>query len=317
MFQNILNSVTSSLAGTIGTGASNNEDEDRVTSSSTFPPPNLACHLVGYAKTQDYHEFQINCTFGWRKWTVHRRYNQFHQFHSNHVDALLSHPVNVKSAVYMQSTEVPMLPPKKICGNREEEFVENRKSNLEAYLGQVMSNSILCQSKPFREFVTDADRARTQRLYNEHIPLLQAGARFKKIGAVFERNIRMRLTNDCCALEYWTPVDNHHGKGDDVRLLRIHTITNVSPTNQGLIITAEREGELDTSMNSKSKFIRTAWLNALQELMELMHLARLDDNALREIEREEKATLLRDVSNNRQKQKRAMKRKSLADKYKR
>ena len=149
MFQNILNSVTSSLASTIGTGGGpNNEDEDRVTSSSTFPPPNLACQLVGYDKTQDYHEFQINCSFGWRKWTVHRRYNQFHQFHSTHVDALLSHPVNLKSAVYVQSAEVPpVLPPKKICGNREEEFVGNRKINLEAYLRQVMSNSIKISSK--------------------------------------------------------------------------------------------------------------------------------------------------------------------------
>ena len=126
----------------------------------------------------------------------------------------------------------------------------------------------------------------------------------------------MRLTDDCSELEYWTPISGNYGKGEDVKTLRTHTITNVSPTNEGLIITAERECELDTSQNGKSKFVRTAWLNGLSELIELLHLVRHDDTTLRKQMEQNRASTFRDTTNNRQKQQRAMKRKSIADKYK-
>ena len=314
MFQFISDSVT-----TITNAVNKTTYEDEITTqSSSFPPPNLTAQLVSFTKSSDddFHLYKITVQFGYRKWTVFKRYKQFFELHTHHIAPLQTQPIDVKSALHSQHTTMILLPPKKICGNRAEQFVVNRTEQLTQYLKQCMANALLRQSRVLREFLTDGgDTERLARLYNEYVPLLHAGARFKKIGAVFTRDIRMRLTDDCCALEYWTPIDGLFGKGDDVRLLRIHTITNVSPTNDGLIITAERECELDTSANSKSKFVRTAWLNGLTELISLMHLVRGDANDLREKEKARKASTFRDMTNNRQKQKRADKRQGLADKY--
>tara|TARA_B100000795_G_scaffold224155_1_gene179523 strand:+ start:645 stop:1568 length:924 start_codon:yes stop_codon:yes gene_type:complete len=298
-------------ANTITTAISSDiEDPDEVTTaSSLYPPPNLTAKLTKVSPLkEDYHEYIIEVQFGHRQWTVKRRYNQFLVLHNTHQFTICT----FDNTHQCQNTEIPEMPPKKMCGHREEPFVHSRKEHLANYLQQIMSNPTLRRGLPLREFLSDADPERIARLRNEYLPLLQAGARFKKIGTVFTRDIRMKLTTDGCALEY---CDAH--KGDDVKMLRIHTITNVSPTNDGLIITAERECELDTSMNSKSRFVRTAWINALMELMELMHLVRPDDSDKRETDRNRRAAALRDSTNNRQKAERREKRRSIANKYSR
>ena len=278
-----------------------------------FPAPNLIARLVSVTRDpeEDFHTYEIEVSFGLRKWTVSRRYKEFHEFNKL-----------IQSVYMVQSNPLPELPPKKMCGNKEQPFVHSRKKQLSQYLTQVMSNTDLRSAVFTREFLTAATRDRMTRLYNEYVPLLKAGATFKKIGSVFTRDIRMRLTDDCMCLEYWTPISGNYGKGEDVKRLRTHTITNVSPTNEGLIITAERECELDTSQNGKSKFVRTAWLNGLSELMGLLHLIRSDDTTINRQKQHAASALkahaaatLRDTTNNRQKQQRAMKRKSIADKY--
>lgn len=313
MFQFIADSVSTLTSAVV-------DDNDVMSRSSNIPPPNLQAKLVSFTKSanQEYHEFEIEVSFGYNTWSIRRRYKQFHELHVNHITAILTNPVNIKAAVYMQNATIPELPPKKMCGNREEVFVSNRKVHLENYLNEVLKNVILKRSRPFREFLTDANRERINRFYNVHVPLLHGGARFKKIGAVFQRVIRFRLTDDNMALEYWTPVDGLYGKGDDVRTLRIHTIRNVSPTNDGtmgIMIIAERECVLDCGTTRGSKTLRDNWLFALKELVSLMHLIRPDDDEIRQQKRDKKANTFRDTTNNRLKQKRAMKRKSIADKY--
>ena len=300
-----------------------------ILTSNTFPPANLTANLVSAETKTDkksgteYHVYVINVKFGHRSWCVERRYKVFHHFHSLHVGTLRdAPPVDVQSALYQQRTgtgsnvsSYPELPPKKICGNREDDFVAQRLEHLTHYCQGVMRNPNLRRARSTREFLTAAEPERMARLYNEYIPLLVGGGRFKKIGAVFTRDIRFRLLEDATAFEYWTPVDGLHGKGEDVKQLRVHTISNVSPTDNGLIITAERECELDMSLHSRSKFVRTAWLNALTELVELMHLVRADDDDINAREKSKKQIQLRDSTNTRARNARSKKRASIREKY--
>lgn len=69
--------------------------------------------------------YTINITVGSVSWTVSHRYKDFVELH----EVLISDHCIAKE----------MLPQKKLIGNRDPEFVEKRKTNLEIYLRTVVS----------------------------------------------------------------------------------------------------------------------------------------------------------------------------------
>eukprot|EP00735_Rhodelphis_limneticus_P007646 TRINITY_DN20230_c0_g1::TRINITY_DN20230_c0_g1_i1::g.30313::m.30313 TRINITY_DN20230_c0_g1::TRINITY_DN20230_c0_g1_i1::g.30313 ORF type:complete len:514 (-),score=40.82,sp/P28178/PK2_DICDI/46.39/6e-106,Pkinase/PF00069.20/2.9e-68,Pkinase_Tyr/PF07714.12/1.1e-31,PX/PF00787.19/6.9e-18,APH/PF01636.18/9.8,APH/PF01636.18/0.002,Kinase-like/PF14531.1/1.1e+02,Kinase-like/PF14531.1/0.0017,Pkinase_C/PF00433.19/9.6,Pkinase_C/PF00433.19/0.3 TRINITY_DN20230_c0_g1_i1:290-1831(-) len=81
-------------------------------------------------------------------WTVYRRYNDFHELYQRLLD---------------EGYELPELPPKRILGNFDPEFLEHRRDQLDTWLSSVMSIIFALETTPqdsllLREFfVKDAN----------------------------------------------------------------------------------------------------------------------------------------------------------------
>lgn len=76
-----------------------------------------------------------------RSWRIYKRYNDFLKLHS-----------------YLQTSGIPLsLPPKKIIGNMDPDFIAERQKGLQKYLNTVLMNPILVSSLPARSFVDPAN----------------------------------------------------------------------------------------------------------------------------------------------------------------
>ncbi|VEN48946.1 unnamed protein product [Callosobruchus maculatus] len=74
-------------------------------------------------------------------WKVNRRYNDFHKLHS----------VLLTSGIPLE------LPPKKLIGNMDPHFINERQQGLQKYLDSIFMNPILASSLPARSFVDPAN----------------------------------------------------------------------------------------------------------------------------------------------------------------
>ena len=253
--------------------------------------PNSADGSTGY---------EIEVTFGRRQWVIQRRYSEFDAFHNRHVVTLFG------------ADQLPQLPPKKICGNKDAQFVAQRKRHLSVYLQHLLKDNRVRATRATREFFSDAHQTRITALFKTHIPLLRRGARFEKIGTVFTRDVWVELSEDFTRLDYWQ-AGLERGAVDEVKSLAVYTISHVgeTPERDAISVSAEREAVFSAPR------LHLRWLAALRELADLLHLFHPDAQVV-EVERKKKQqTALRNVTLGRERAKRAAKRQSLKEKYKR
>lgn len=101
----------------------------------------LVCTIKDAQNTDGYIKYSIEV---WRapdndfKWVIQHRYSDFAQLHAA-----------LKTAV----TNLPMLPPKKVFGNTDRDFINERKSALQKYLDEILSNIYIASSLTVRRFL--------------------------------------------------------------------------------------------------------------------------------------------------------------------
>ena len=84
--------------------------------------------------------YVIEITVGDCKWTIQRRYSEFHDLH--------------EKLVALKKVEKAQLPPKKYLRNQAKSFVEKRRHELEVYLQTLLdeSNYLVTPLLHFLEF---------------------------------------------------------------------------------------------------------------------------------------------------------------------
>lgn len=82
----------------------------------------------------------IQVDFRGNQWTVQRRYNQFHTL----TDQLQA---------AFPSEKLPKLPPKKVMGNMDNNFIQKRRIELEKFLIDISQHVLLATSEIFRSFI--------------------------------------------------------------------------------------------------------------------------------------------------------------------
>ena len=286
-------------------------------SHTTVPPPTLKVEMRGVTRNPDGSTgYELSVSFGLRRWIVVRRYSEFYAFHHKHVLDICRSSHSIRDMIHKQVNTLgpPELPPKKICNNRDAQFIAERKRHLAVYLRRILADNTLVRAAlPTRKFLSDASPQRISDLFDIHIPLLRRGARFEKIGSVFTRDVWVQLTEDLMRLEYWQAGMQREAV-DEIKSLRLYTVESVSETQPNLdsiTISAERVAVL------KHARLHFEWLKALQALQDLLHLYHPDSQTLLVEKKTKQQRALRDMHSSRDRAKRAFKRESLKNKYKR
>lgn len=289
LFSSFLTSASSALDAVTG---------DEPGRGAAAPKPALQVEMRGTRPADGGSTgYELGVTFGRRQWVVLRRYSEFAAFHRGHVLGLIGDSVD--------------LPPKKICGNTDAQFVAQRKRHLSVYLQHVLKDNRVRAARGARVFLSDASPRRIAQLFEVHIPALRRGARFSKIGTVFTRDIWVELSEDLTRLDYWQ-AGLERGSVEEVKSLAVHSMTHVgeTPERDAIAVSAEREAVF------KQPHLHERWLAALRELADLQHLFHPDAQVV-EVERKKKQqSALRNVTLGRDRARRAAKRQSLKEKYK-
>ncbi|GJQ76117.1 hypothetical protein Trydic_g1865 [Trypoxylus dichotomus] len=123
----------------------------------------ISCVIENWFNTNGHTEFVIRVQrgpFSDRTWRVNKRYNDFVKLHSQ-----------------LQASGLPLsLPPKKIIGNMDPEFISERQQALQKYLNSVVMNPILVSSLPARSFIDPANYCQPFReLALQHVSLALRG----------------------------------------------------------------------------------------------------------------------------------------------
>ncbi|XP_017769864.1 PREDICTED: PX domain-containing protein kinase-like protein [Nicrophorus vespilloides] len=117
------------------------EISKKVTLDDTEP---ITCHIENWKTTNGHTEFVIKVhrgPFTNETWRIQKRYNDFFKLHSQ-----------------LQSSGLQLpLPPKKLIGNMEPDFIAERQQGLQKYLNIILMNPILVSSLPARSFVDPAN----------------------------------------------------------------------------------------------------------------------------------------------------------------
>ncbi|KAI4467204.1 px serine/threonine kinase pxk [Holotrichia oblita] len=123
----------------------------------------ISCVIENWFNTNGHTEFVIRVQrgpFSDRTWRIHKRYNDFVKLHSQ-----------------LQASGLPLtLPPKKIIGNMDPEFISERQQALQKYLNTIVMNPILVSSLPARSFIDPANYCQPFReLALQHVSLALRG----------------------------------------------------------------------------------------------------------------------------------------------
>lgn len=141
----------------------------------------LSCIIENWITVDGHTEYIIRVhrgPFSQKTWRIHKRYNDFVDLHS-----------------HLQTSGIPLsLPPKKIIGNREPEFISERQQGLQKYLNGVLMNPILVSSLPARSFVDPANYCQPfSELALQHVSLaLRGEVGWEVVGPLSEIGWRLR-----------------------------------------------------------------------------------------------------------------------------
>lgn len=138
--------------------------DDRMLVDDTKP---LLCNITDAQNTDGHVEY---CVEVWRtpdietKWTVNHRYSDFAQLHAY---------------LKMGTVVLPQLPPKKVFGNTDRDFINERKEALQKYLEGILFNPLLASSLPVKRFLDPTNYTRNfleEARQNVHIVLRSGGS---------------------------------------------------------------------------------------------------------------------------------------------
>ncbi|KAJ9595648.1 hypothetical protein L9F63_013163, partial [Diploptera punctata] len=141
----------------------------------------LTCFFENAQNIQGHTEYIIRVQRGplpEKTWHIYKRYNDFVSLHN----VLQGSGINLP------------LPPKKLIGNMEREFVAERQTGLQNYLNLVLMNPILASSLPVRRFL-DPDNYSTpfQELALQHVSMaLRSEVNYEVVKPVPEIGWRIR-----------------------------------------------------------------------------------------------------------------------------
>ncbi|KAF5292333.1 hypothetical protein FQA39_LY03367 [Lamprigera yunnana] len=142
---------------------------------------NVSCVIENWRTTNGHTEYIIRVHRGpisQTTWRIYKRYNDFVALHS-----------------YLQTSGIPLLlPPKKIIGNREPEFISERQQGLQKYLNSILMNPILVSSLPAKSFVDPANYCQPfSELALQHVSLaLRGEVGWEVVGPLSDIGWRLR-----------------------------------------------------------------------------------------------------------------------------
>uniref|UniRef100_A0A1B6CZC3 PX domain-containing protein n=1 Tax=Clastoptera arizonana TaxID=38151 RepID=A0A1B6CZC3_9HEMI len=141
----------------------------------------LSCHFVNAQNIQGHTEYIIRVQRGPtcdKFWHIYKRYNDF---------------VSLHNALQSASISLP-LPPKKLIGNFDREFIAERQTGLQNYVNVILMNPILASSLPVKRFLDpDNYSSSFQEGALQHVSMaLRGEAEFELIKAVPEIGWRLR-----------------------------------------------------------------------------------------------------------------------------
>jgi PX domain-containing protein kinase-like protein len=141
----------------------------------------LSCVIENWRNVNGHTEFVIKVQrgpFSDKTWRVYKRYNDFYKLHN-----------------YLQTSGISLqLPPKKLIGNMDPEFITERQQGLQKYLNSVLMNPILVSSLPARSFVDPANYCQPfGELALQHVSLaLRGEVGWEVVGPLEEMGWRLR-----------------------------------------------------------------------------------------------------------------------------
>ncbi|XP_044264656.1 PX domain-containing protein kinase-like protein [Tribolium madens] len=141
----------------------------------------LSCVIENWRNVNGHTEFVIRVQrgpFSDKTWRVYKRYNDFYKLHT-----------------YFQTSGISLqLPPKKLIGNMDPEFITERQQGLQKYLNSILMNPILVSSLPARSFVDPANYCQPfGELALQHVSLaLRGEVGWEVVGPLEEMGWRLR-----------------------------------------------------------------------------------------------------------------------------
>ncbi|XP_068239289.1 PX domain-containing protein kinase-like protein isoform X2 [Palaemon carinicauda] len=118
--------------------------EDKLVVDDTKP---LRCYIKDTHNTDGHVEYSLEvfrAPDNEAKWLVSHRYSDFVQLH----------------ALLKVGTALPSLPPKKVFGNTDRDFINERKAALQKYIDKILSDEILAGSLHVRQFLDPKNYSR-------------------------------------------------------------------------------------------------------------------------------------------------------------
>ena len=261
---NVLRGFTSFIGNPSGSSPrKNNESEDSLNFVAQFVPPCISANIRGHEMTYDgYTVYIIDVTFGLKQWQITRRYKRFHELHTD-----LGFEVSKSLFGYVN---LPKMPPKKMCFNTANSFVDRRMEQLNDYLNKLLKDERVSSTRHVRNFLSPLKTQDITLFWNLHYELLKRGASFNKKGTLFIRDIFIQLSEDDTLLEYWSPSEEIRKYAQDVKSIHIASIRNVRISNNGSAIVVEAEREL--RLETHEQGLKHQWIRALQFLQQAAHL---------------------------------------------
>ncbi|KAJ8948079.1 hypothetical protein NQ318_008430 [Aromia moschata] len=141
----------------------------------------IKCTIENWRNVSGHTEFTIKVQrepFSEETWRVDKRYNDFCKLHN-----------------VLQTSGMPLdLPPKKLFGNMEPQFISERQQGLQRYLDSIFMNPILASSLPARSFVDPANYCQPfGELALQHVSLaLRAEVGWEVVGPLADIGWRLR-----------------------------------------------------------------------------------------------------------------------------
>ncbi|XP_049831647.1 PX domain-containing protein kinase-like protein isoform X1 [Schistocerca gregaria] len=159
----------------------------------------LTCAIENYQNIQGHTEYVIRVQRGpipEKSWHVCRRYSDF---------------VSLHNALQQSGLPLP-LPPKKLIGNMDREFVAERQLGLQSYLNLILMNPILASSLPVRKFLDPENYSTSfQEVALQHVSMaLRGEVNYEIMRPIPEMGWRIR--------KHYFLVKNHNQPKDEMVL---------------------------------------------------------------------------------------------------
>ncbi|KAJ6239185.1 sorting nexin-13 [Anaeramoeba flamelloides] len=101
--------------------------------------------ITGYQKHLKHVEYKVTVTEQSQKWGVWIRYSEFRNLHQ------------ILKKKFPSELKQIRLPPKKIIGNFDEDFIEQRRSGLEEYINALLQDEDVAECMEINKFLKPSE----------------------------------------------------------------------------------------------------------------------------------------------------------------